>query len=274
MKVKQPFAAWIWSLGVVLRSYRAILALAVVLALWGVGAYEWLGLPESSGLMLVLALIWGIAQLLVVLIIVGGTVGGAANISSHGGGKIPISALWAVDRRSLGSTLIFCLASLLFAGLIRSGFGWVGKHSVEVASFLTFHLQKAVSHAAIEKIYEVVEGLLWIIVNGFLISLFVVFMRCGWREAGKQKWRLLGECILGGRFLASVVSLVLFGGIALELANRRPTVPPGLWDYAQTIVRLSLALIIVSVGVLFWVLSLSRLQAHLLPPSANRVNKE
>ena len=224
--------------------------------------------------MLVLALIWGIAQLLVVLIIVGGTVGGAANISSEKGRVIPISALWAIDPRSLGSALIFCLASLLLAWLIRTGFGWVDEHSIEVASFLTFHLQKAVSHAPIEKIYEAVEGLLWIIVNGFLISLFVVFMRSGWREARKQKWRLLRECSFGGPFLASAISVVLFGGIAFELANRHPTVPPGLWDYAQMIVRLSLALIIVSVGMLFWVLSLSRLQVRLLPPSANRVNKE
>ena len=52
----------------------------------------------------------------------------------------------------------------------------------------------------------------------------------------------------------------MFGGVAFTLANWHPRVLPGFWDYTQMTVRFSLALILISAGVLFWLLSLARLQ--------------
>ena len=48
-------------------------------------------------------------------------------------------------------------------------------------------------------------------------------------------------------------------------------VPPGFWDYTQMIVRFSLVLILISAGVLFWSLSLARLQVAEAGLSARRV---
>ena len=54
--MNRAFAAWIWSLGVVARSYRTVVVLAALIALWVLAAYEWLGLPaESSALLMILS---------------------------------------------------------------------------------------------------------------------------------------------------------------------------------------------------------------------------
>jgi hypothetical protein len=57
-----------------------------------------------------------------------------------------------------------------------------------------------------------------------------------------------------------LLSVAVFDGMAYELANWHPIVAPGFWDYLQMIVRFSLALILISAGVLFWSISLARLQ--------------
>jgi len=85
--------------------------------------------------------------------------------------------------------------------------------------------------------------------------------REGWSRAGKQTWELLAGCILRAPFVTSLLSVVVFGGGAYELAKWHPIVPSGFWDYAQMIVRFSFALILISAGVMFWALSLARLQA-------------
>ena len=53
---------------------------------------------------------------------------------------------------------------------------------------------------------------------------------------------------------------MIFGGLASKLISWHAMVPPGFWDYSQMIVRFSLALILISAGLLFWSLSLARLQ--------------
>ena len=51
-------------MGVVARSYRTVVVLAALIALWALAAYEWLGLPaESSALLMILSFIWAIVQL-------------------------------------------------------------------------------------------------------------------------------------------------------------------------------------------------------------------
>ena len=257
--MKTVFAAWTWSLAVVARSYWTVLALAAVIALWAWAAYEWLGLPESSGLLLMLALVWAIIQLLALVGIITANVSGAAEVAASGGGKFPLRALWVNGQRKLLNALIFSFGSCCLAWLVATVFDWINNHSVEVASFLTFHSQKPVSHVLIEEIYGVIETLLWIVLAGFFLSFLHTLLHDGWREARKQMWKLLAGCIFHTPFWTSLLSVVVFGGLAYELANWHAKASVGFWDYTQMIARFALVLSLLAAGWLFWLLSLARL---------------
>jgi hypothetical protein len=258
--MKRALTTWIWSLGVVARSYRTVVLLAVLMALWVFAAYEWLGLAESSALLLALALVWALAQTIAGIIVVGGTVAGAVEVATGGGTNFPALSVWTKGRKKIGTTLLYCLASSFVVWICSTVFDWVNDHSVEVASFLTFHSQKPFSHVLLEEIYTVIEWLLWAVLIGFLVSLFTAVLRDGWRRAGAQSGKRLAECAFGTAFLTTLLSVVVFGGLAYELANWHPMVPPGFWDYSQMIVRFSLALLLLSAGTLFGSLTLARLQ--------------
>jgi hypothetical protein len=259
--MNRAFAAWIWSLGVVARSYRTVVVLAALIALWVLAAYEWLGLPaESSALLMILSSIWAIVQLLAAAVIAGGTIAGAAETASTEGVNFPLRRLWTMGRKKLFTALIFGLMSLVLVWLCSAVFDWVNGHSVEVASFLTFHSGRPVSHVRIEKIYAFIEGLWWTVFSGFLLSFFIALWREGWRSAGKRTAKLLAGCAFRAPFLTNLLSVLVFGGIAYELANWHPVVPAGFWDYTQMGVRFSLVLILISAGVLLWSLSLASLQ--------------
>jgi hypothetical protein len=248
-----------WSLGVLARSYWTLLALAVLIAVWAVAAYEWLGLPESSGLLLILALIWAIVQLLVAVAIVAGSASGAAEVAAAEGRKLPLRSLWVKDRKSLLSTLIVCLVSFILVLFLGGVFNWINNHSIEVASFLTFHSEKPVSHVLIEKIYWVIEVLLWVVLSGFLLSFLTTLVGGGWAEARKQEGKLLAGCLFRTPFLTSLLSVAVFGGLAYELSNWHPVVSPGFRDYGPVVARFSFVCILLSAGWSFWLLSLARL---------------
>jgi hypothetical protein len=260
--MKKTFAAWMWSLGVVARSYWTVVILAALIALWAFAAYEWLGVSwESSTLMLIPGFIWAVVQLLAAVVIVAGTVSGAFDAAALEGRGFPLRSLWTIDRKKLLKTMIFCLVSSVLVWLCGAVFGWINAHSVEVASFLTFHSGEPVSHVLVEEIYSVIEGLLWTVISGFLLSFFAALLPAGWRGAGKQTWKLLAGCAFRTPFLTNLLSVAVFGGLAFALVNWHPKVPAGFWDYTQMIVRFSLSLILISAGVLFWSLSLARLEA-------------
>ncbi|HXW14432.1 MAG TPA: hypothetical protein VEN79_07965 [Terriglobia bacterium] len=259
--MNNAFAAWMWSLGVVAHSYRTVMVLAALIAVWALAAYEWLGLPaESSGLMMILAFLWAIVQLLAAAAMVGGTLTGATEAAATEGRSFPLRALWRMGWKTVVTALVFGLASLMIVLLCSAVFDWLNAHSVEVASFLTFHSGRPVSHMRIEKIYNVLEGLWWMVFGGFLLSFFITLLRMGWRGAGKQTGKLLAGCAFRTPFLTNLLSVVVFGGIAYELANWHPRLPAGFWDYTQMVVRFSLILILISAGALFWSLSLAGMQ--------------
>ena len=187
--MKKAFAAWTWSLGVVTRSYRIVILLASLMALWVFAAYEWLGLAESSALLLILASIWAVVQILAAFVIVGGTAAGAAEVADNSDRGFPAHSLWTKGRKTIGATFVICLVSLALAGPCSAIFAWINEHSVEVASFLTFHSQRPVSHIPLEEIYTFVEGLLWVVLAGFLLSFFLTLVRGGWRFAGGSECR-------------------------------------------------------------------------------------
>jgi hypothetical protein len=253
--------AWTWSLGVVARSFRTVIVLAVLTALWVFAAYGWLGLAESSALLLMLAFIWAIVQVMVAVIIVGGTVSAAAEGAATAARGFPARSIWTKGRKTIGTTLVFFLVSFALVWVCSTIFDWINGHSVEVASFLTFHSPKPVSHILIEEIYSVIEAILGLVLAGFLLSFFIALVRGGWREAAKQSGKLLAGCAFQMPFLTNLLSVAVFGGGAYQLANSHPIVPEGFWDYTQMIVRLSLVVLLLSAGIMFWSLSLARLQA-------------
>jgi len=285
--MNRTLTAWNWSLGVVARSYRTVVVLAAFIALWLWAGYAWVGLPESSVLLLILALFWAVAQVLAAVVVMGGTVAGAAElvarsvdstvrVSSISSSEKPqtadptvyatcgvpryqLGSVWTLGRKRLKSSLVFCLAGLVGVWLCGAVFSWVNSHSVEVASFLTFHLQKPISYVVIDKTFVYIEWVLWAVLGGFLLSFYLAIRREGWRGAAKQTWRLLRSCSFGTSFLTNLLSVVVFGGIAYELAMWHPKAPPGFWDYTQMIARLSLALVLISASILFWSLSLAGL---------------
>ncbi len=248
-------------MGVVARSYRTVVVLAAFIALWALAAYEWLGLPaESSALLMILSFIWAIVQLLAAAFVVWGTIAGAVETAATEGRSLPLRWLWTMGRYRFPTALIFGLMSLVLVWLCGVIFGWINAHSVEVASFLTFHSGKPVSHVRIEKIYDFIEWLWWTVFSGFLLSFFIALWREGWRAAGRQTIKLLAGCAFRTPFLTNLLSVVVFGGIAYELANWHPVVPAGFWDYTQMVVRFSFVLLLISAGALFWSLSLAGLQ--------------
>jgi len=258
--MKRAFTAWKWSLGVVARSYRTVVVLAALIALWVFLLYEWLGLPESSAPMLILASVWAIVQLLVTAVIVVGIVSGAGEAAALDGRALPLKPLWKSDRKRFLNALIFCLASCVLLWLLAGIFNWINQHSIEVASFLTFHSEKAISHVPIEKIFYYATGLFVIILSSFLLSFFIVLMRNGWRGTLKQAGNLLARGTFGTSFLTTLLSIVVFGAVAYGLTNWHPVVPPGFWDYTQMIARFSLIFILRAAQWLFLLLSLARLQ--------------
>src|SRR5271157_5158405 len=189
--MNRAFASWKWSLGVVARSYGTVVVLAALIALWAFAAYEWLGVPESSALLLVLAFIWAVGQLLAAAVIVGGTITGATEAAATEGRSFPLRALWMMGRKTLVTALIFCLASLVLVWLCSAVFDWINGHSVEVASFLTFYSEKPVSHVLLAKKFNVIEGLVWTAFSGGLFSFFIALLIGGLRGAGKQTGKVL-----------------------------------------------------------------------------------
>jgi hypothetical protein len=258
--MKTAITTWKWSLGVVARSYRAVILLALLIALGAFGAYEWLCLPaESSALLMILSLIWALAQLYIFATVAGGTVAGAGDAAAADAGVYPTGAIWAQGRKKVAATLAYSILTVVLVWICGTIFDWVNTHSVEVASFLTFHSEKPVSHELLENIDSGIEGLLWIVVSGFLLSIFIVILRGGWRSARDRWTKVFAACTFRTPFFTSLLSVVVFGGLASKLMHWHPSVPAGFWDYAQVAARFFLAAFIVSAGVLFWSLSLARL---------------
>jgi hypothetical protein len=257
--MKTTFAAWMWSLETLARSYATVVALAAIVALWVYLLYRWLGLPESSGLLLALAFIWGLAQLFATVAVVGGTADGAAATAAAERSCLGFRALWLGGGKKIGRALVFWLLSGVVAWAFGLLFAWVNDHSVEVASFLTFHAEKPVSYLLLESIFQFVEGLLWIALGGFLLSFFLVLLREGWRGAGKRAAKLLAGCTYRAPFVTSLLVVAICGGAAYKLAHWHPAVAAGFRDYTQMTVRLTVVALILAAGWLLWLLALARL---------------
>lgn len=257
--MKATLKTWQWSAGVVARSPVAVLSLAVASAGWGLAAYQWLWLPESSFLVLLLALVWGIAQVALLGGFIAGSASSTVETARSGISRLNIGSFLRLNRRQLLQSLLFLGASVLLLSVLAWLFEWFNAHAVEVASFLTFRSEQPVSHILIERIFRFIEFLLWVVAAGFLLSFEMQLLVLGWKDALKQSRRTLAQCAFRSSFLTGLASVVVFGNLAYWLAVWHPTVTPGFWDYAQMIFRLGTALVALVFGWLFWLLSLARL---------------
>jgi hypothetical protein len=261
--MKKALATWKWSLAAVARSPLVVATLAAIAALWSYGAYQWLWLPESSFFLLFLALLWTIVQIAVAVGVVAGTAAGASDAAATATTRLSLRSLVAFSRRQYARALGCVVLAGILVLILHWLFALADERALEVASFLTFHSEKAVSPVTVGKVFWVIEWLVWTAAWGFLLSLFLIVQTAGWGEVRRRAARTLKNCCWRASFFTSLLSLVVFGGLAWLLSTWHPNVLVGFWDYAQTVVRLGVSLVLIVVGSLFWMLSLARLN---LPP--------
>jgi len=258
--MKSVLATWKWSLAVIACSPLVLLALAVLVAVWGFGAYQWLYFPtESSGISFVLGIIWAIAQWAVLAAFLAASVASATSAAATGASSLGLGSLLGFSLRQLLRCAVFVILAALLTLLLLAVVHRVNHYSLEVASFLTFHSEKPVRPETVEKIFEVIEWLLWIVGAGFLLGFVCILVPQGWRAASRSiPWLLTNSCWRSS-FLTTLMSFAVFGGLTHLLVHWHPKVSPGSTDYAQAVIRLGVALLLVVTGWLFWLLALARL---------------
>jgi len=266
--------AWAQSLSTLARSPLYVLVLAAIGGAWCLAAYEWLWLPESSGWVLALAFVWIVALAALALALLAGVVAGAAEVASGKESRLRVSRTLSLEKRRLGRTLLVVLAGIAVGSVLCWLFGWLNSHALDAASFLTFHLQHPVSYVPISKVLWVIEALAWIFFAGFAMAWLMVFSNQP-RSAGAQSTRgTLARSLSLPVFLTGILAAVVFGWPAWLLATWHPVVTPGGWDYAQFVIRNGVALLLLTLGWLFWSLALARLAlpavtAPAAPPPAD-----
>jgi hypothetical protein len=258
--MKNALATWKWSLTVISRSPFVLGGLSVLVALWLYGAYRWLWFPmESAGHLFVFGIVWGLVQVVVLSGLLAGTAESAGDAAATGATFLCTRKVAGFSRRQLVRSIGFVVVASLLVLAVRHLFDRLDHFALEVASFLTFQSEKPVSPETIGNLFWVVETLLWIVVLGFLLSFLLELTRRCWREALRAAPRLFASACWRMPFLTTLLSLLVFGGLAYLLTIWHPKVPPGFLDYAQVVVRSGVALALAVAGWLFWMLSLARL---------------
>jgi len=267
--MKIGWRAWGRSLSVLVNSPIYVLALAVIGGLWCLAGYQWLWLPESSAWVLALAFVWILALAFLALALLAGSVASASVAAAGTDGHLSLRRILCFEKKRLGRTLLIVLAGALLFFALGALFDWVNAHALTVASFLTFHLQRPVSHMLIGEILWVLEALIWLAFAGLLMMWLLSFSNP--RQQAAECPRATPIRSLGlSAFLTSLLSAVVFGGMAWRLTTWHPVVKAGGWDYAQLLTRNGLALLLLTLGWLFWVLALARLAlSRLMEPAGS-----
>jgi hypothetical protein len=270
MNIQTAWRAWYRSLGVLARSPAYVILLALIAGLWGLGGYKWLALSESSGWVLTLTVIWFAALVIVALGVLAGSVGSVTATSLEARTRLPLRKILSFERKRFWRTALMALAGLLLIYAINALFGWINDHALTVASFLTFHLQLPVSYLLIGKIFWVIEALFWISFAGFSMTWLLALSGPKESVAPQTKSPMLASSFGLPVFLTGLVSAIVFGGLAWLVATWHPVVKAGGWDYAQLTIRMGTALLLVTLGWLFWSLALAYLALpSLMEPAAS-----
>jgi hypothetical protein len=262
--IKMGCRGWSWSVSVLVRSPLYVLVVAALFAVWGWAAYDWLWLPESSALVLLLGFVWLLLLAAVAVAILAFTTAGASAAAS--GVEQPLCLRTSLRFGWGRFAMALALAALAFllgvAGYFC--FGWLNDHALNVASFLTFHLRKPVSYVLIGRIFWTLEALFWIAIGGYLLRWLVVIWNTGWNRKKQRGRESLARPMRTATFLTGLLGAGVFGGLAWLIATWHPLVKPGFWDYMQLAVRAGVVLLLVSSAWLFCMLSLARLNLQSL----------
>jgi len=244
---------------VLARSPAVAAAVIVFTGLWGGAAYAWLGLPESSTLILVLTVLWALAQAAIAVAVFTGAMSGLSEAAWSSQASVRLRALAGFDRRQVTRCSVWLVAAFFITFLLATAFAWANDHALEVASFLTLHSGKPVSQVPVRWAFQVIEAFVWLVLTGFVFSFLILLLREGWGVALRTVRRTLAACAWRAPFMTTVLALVIFAGGADRWTAWHPAVPAGLWDYTQMLVRVGVAWVWLVVGWLLEVLSLARL---------------
>jgi len=256
--IRIGWRAWTSSLGVLGRSPAYVIVLAAILALWSLAGYQWLWLPESSAWVLALALVWLLAMAILALAALAGTAVSVSTVAAGTDARLRLRRILSFDKKGLRRATIAALIGLLIFLALDALFGWINNHALNAASFLTFQTQHPVSYVLIGKLLWVIEAMIWIAGAGFLMIWLLASPRSSQtalRGTARGSARWFGLIV----FLTGVLAVGIFGGLAWSAATWHPQVKPGAWDYAQLVIRTGAALLLITLGWLFWMLALARL---------------
>jgi hypothetical protein len=268
--MRNALATWKWSLLVTLRSPLAVLVLAIVAALWGFGAYEWLWFPsEASVPQLLVGAVWLLALFVVLAGFVTASITNAQAIAVEERPALTVHRLSHLSLHQIVNCMGFLVVAGLLALVIYVAFDWINYRALEVASFLTFRSERAVAPETVERVFRFLQSLLWVAASGFLLSFVSATLQRGWRAAARAVPQLLANACWRATFLTTCLSLIAFGGVSYLLATWHPKVSAGFSDYAQATIRLGVGLLWSAIGWLFWILSVIRSTATArdLPPA-------
>jgi len=257
--MKNALKAWLWSLRVVVRSPLVLVTLSALLAAELYGAYRWLYFPmESAVYLMVIGILWAVLECSILIWFLAVVAGAAQEAAEEGASSLKITRLIRINRtvwlRTAGFVVV---ASALVAGVYYF-FWWIEGYALEVASFLTFHSEKPVAPETIDTIFAWIENILWVVAAGFLIAFLVTLVRQGWRAALRAAPRSLANACWRAHFLVGLICVFVFGGLAYLLVAWHPLAPPGFLDFAQVILRNSMAVVLAVGGGVVWLLSVSR----------------
>ncbi len=257
--MKNVLKTWKWSLGLVARSPQAVAALTVVLAAVLYAAYRWLYFPmESAVYLMALGSLWALILFGVLATWMAVSVAAISDASAADARRIEWRSLVRFNRSERLRAAGFLILACLVVAAAWSLFAWIDSYSLEVASWFTFKSEKPMAQESVEAVLVWIERILWVAILGFLVSFLIALQREGWRGAFRLIPRLIANCCWRSSFLTSLVSLLVFGGVAYGLVTWHPKVTPGYMDFAQVIVRNAVALAVAVAGWAFWVLSLTR----------------
>jgi len=257
--MKNVLKTWKWSFAVVARSPLALAALAIVFAAQLYAAYRWLYFPmESAVYLMVIGALWAVVVFAVLAGLVAVSVAATLDAAAADARRIEPRSLLRFNRCGVLRAAGFLILAVLISSAVYYFFEWANSYSLEVASWLTFSTEKPVAQESAEAVMIWIERFLWIVALGFLMGFLVTLLRGGWPAALRAAPRLLANSCWRSPFLTSLLSLLVFGGIACLLINWNPTVTPGYLDFAQVILRNGLAIVVAVAGSIFWILALAR----------------
>ena len=257
--IRIGWRAWTSSLRVLGRSPVYVVTLAAILALWALAGYQWLWLPESSAWMLALTAVWLAAMVILALAVLAGSALSVLTVATGSDARLRLGRILSFDKKRLRGAALVALIGLLIGLALDALFGWINNRALEAASFLTFQTQHPVSYVVIEKLFWVIKVMVWIAGAGLMMAWLLKHSRPPSEAAPpgtpSRPIRWFGTIV----FLTGVLAVGLFGGLAWSVSTWHPQVKPGDWDYAQLGIRTGAALLLITLGWLFWMMALARL---------------